>query len=184
MTVFEIILIGLSVSLDSFAVSLSKGLSLKENKLKTAFVCGLWFSLAQILMQLAGFFLGELVGSFINKYDHWISFIVLAFLGSKMMADSLCENTLSHKNNLSFKTMFVLSVATNIDTFAIGLSFSIANENIIKCLIIIEIVTFALSFLGAMISSKLKKHSKLAMFLGGCILAIIAIKNLVSHLFF
>lgn len=185
MSILELIIIAIGVSMDAFAVSICKGLS-SENKLKkTAFACGTWFGLFQMIMPLLGFLLGSLFASYIESFDHWIAFVLLALIGANMIKEAFSKEKEEHKNDLSFAKMFVLAIATSIDALAIGITFAILKTNMFIALPLIGGCTFLFSFVGAIIGHKFgEKYKSKATFAGGLILILIGIKILVEHLFF
>ena len=184
MGIIEILLLGISVAMDAFAVSICKGMT-SERKLKTAFVCSTWFSSFQMLMPTIGFFVGILFVDLIEKFDHWVVFVLLALLGVNMIKEAFSKDEEIVKNDTSFKEMLLLSLATSIDALAVGISLALVKTNIVLAIAIIGAVTFAFCFIGAVIGQKLgEKHKKQASTLGGIILILLGIKILIEHLFF
>ena len=185
MGILEIILIAISVSMDAFAVSICKGLASKNNLKKTAFVCGTWFGLFQMLMPLIGYFLALLFAKYIQSFDHWIAFTLLVLIGSNMVKESFSNETEELKNDLSFSKMLILAIATSIDALAVGITFALIKTNLYIALPTIGFFTFAFSFVGALIGSKIgEKKKKTATLAGGIILILLGIKILLEHLFF
>ena len=183
---WELLLLAIGVSMDAFAVSICKGLSMKKSAGKASILCGSWFGGFQALMPLIGFFLGSLFAKYIEAVDHWVACLLLAFLGTNMLKEALgkceeCENT---NDDLSFKTMFTMAVATSIDALAVGISLSMAgNVHIFTAVALIGVITFAFSAMGVQIGSafgaKLEKKAQIA---GGVILILLGIKILLEHL--
>ena len=131
MELADLLIIAVGVSMDAFAVSICKGLSVQNVRLKHAGHTALWFGGFQALMPLLGFFLGVSFADFVSNVDHWIAFILLGIIGGNMIKESF------HKDedccvdpDFSFKTMFALAVATSIDALAIGVSFALLKVNI------------------------------------------------------
>lgn len=186
----EIIIIALGVSMDAFAVSVCKGLSCPEKTKKTALLCGIWFSLFQMIMPLVGYLIGSVFSNYIESFDHWIAFALLLFIGGKMIIeafskkDNSLENEDEDKNDLSISKMLILAIATSIDALAVGVTFAMVDTNIFVAIPTIGICTFALSFIGAIAGKKIgEKHRKVATFIGGLVIVLIGVKILIEHLF-
>ena len=179
----EIFLIGIGIAMDAFAVSICKGLSMKKINWKSAIIISLYFGIFQAIMPAIGYYLGSTFSSFVEKIDHWIAFILLVIVGGKMIKDSL-DNELENKNDdISFKTMVILSIATSIDALAIGITFAFFEINIVVAVSIIGFITFLLSILGVKIGNKFgDKFQNKAEVIGGVILILIGIKILFEHL--
>lgn len=180
----EMFMFALGLSMDAFAVSVCKGLSVKKGTLKAAAVCGAWFGSFQALMPLIGFLLGSLFAKAIESFDHWIAFGLLAFIGINMLKeafDSECEES---DADLSFKTMFIMAVATSIDAMAVGISMAMAgNVNIYIAVALIGVVTFIMSAVGVKIGNVFGcKFQKKAQAAGGIILIALGVKILLEHL--
>lgn len=182
----ELFLLAVGLSMDAFAVSVCKGLSVKKAGLKESAVCGGWFGGFQGLMPLAGYFLGTLFTGVIEAFDHWVAFGLLAIIGINMLKEAFekeCE--CCDKNaDFSVKTMFVMAVATSIDALAVGISLAMAGDvNIVAAVILIGVTTFLLSGLGVKIGnifgSRFEKKAQIA---GGVILILLGIKILLEHL--
>ena len=183
---WELFLLAIGLSMDAFAVSVCKGLSSKKASLENMCKCGVWFGGFQALMPLIGFFLGTLFAGAITAFDHWVAFVLLAFIGLNMLKEAFekdsdcCEKDADY----SFKTMLTMAVATSIDALAVGISLSLAgNVNIWIAITLIGVTTCLLSALGVKIGSifgdKLEKKAQL---LGGVILIILGLKILLEHL--
>lgn len=188
MTLFNIILIAFSLAMDSFAVSLSNGLLLKEIKIKNGLKVGLFFGFFQFIMTIIGYFFGNFLGKPFFVFNYWICFIFLVLIGSKMIIESFKKentNIRDTKNILSVQNLTILAIATSIDALAVGISFSILKVDILISSIIIGIIAFLLSFLGIIIGKKIGGNfSKNAEKIGGIILIIIGIKIIIEYLFF
>ncbi len=184
---FALLLLAISLSMDAFAVSLCKGLSMQKASLKAGFVCGGWFGLFQALMPLVGFFLGSLFAGYIQSADHWVAFGLLAFIGGNMLKEAFegkeeccgCQEV-----DLSPKAMFPLAVATSIDALAVGISLAMTGGvNIWLAVGLIGAVTFLLSGLGVKIGSLFgARFEKKAQILGGVMLILLGLKILLEHL--
>ena len=186
--ILEIILIAIGVSMDACAVSICKGLACHEKAKKTALLCGIWFGVFQMIMPLIGYLIGSVFASYIESFDHWIAFILLVFIGGKMLKDAFSKELPDEDedpNDLSPTKMLVLAIATSIDALAVGVSFAMINTNMFIAIPAIGICTFLFSFVGALAGKKVgEKHNKKATFIGGLILIIMGIKILVEHMFF
>ncbi|MEG1642558.1 MAG: manganese efflux pump MntP family protein [Bacteroidales bacterium] len=183
MNAFEIILLAIGLSMDTFAVSLSAGLALKPFRLLYIFRIAVWLALFQGIMPVIGWFLGREFIFYIENCDHWIAFTLLLFLGIKMIYEAL----FSKDNNKSFApTQFItlaqLGIATSIDALAVGVSFAFLRINMWQAITIITLVTFLISvagcYIGKIFGTKWNKCSSLA---GGVILIAIGIKILIEH---
>ena len=184
MGILEIILIGLSVAMDAFAVSICKGMA-SNKKTKTALICGCWFAIFQMLMPAIGYFVGYSFSSYIESFDHWIVFVLLLLLGSNMIRAACSKKEEEIKNDTSFKEMLLLSLATSIDALALGITLALVQTNIIIAISVIGIITFTLCVIGVLIGQKLgEKHKKIATIFGGIVLILLGIKILIEHLFF
>ena len=181
----ELFLLGVGLSMDAFAVSICKGLSMKKATLKNAMTCGLWFGVFQGLMPLIGFFLGSMFSEAIESFDHWIAFALLAIIGINMIREALGDGEEETADaDLSFKTMLVLAIATSIDALAVGISLAMAGDvNILQAVVLIGICTCGLSMagvkIGSIFGSRFEKKAQLA---GGVILILLGIKILLEHL--
>ena len=184
MSLWEMILYAIGLSMDAFAVSVCKGLALKKITYKESSIVGLWFGGFQALMPAIGFILASSFVRFITSIDHWIAFILLVIIGINMIKEAnQCELS---DNSLSFKTMFPMAVATSIDALAVGVTFSFEISKISELLTavcIIGVGTFLLSYLGVRLGSAfgMKFRSKAAIF-GGLILIFLGVKFLVEGL--
>lgn len=182
MSILELFLLAVGLSMDAFAVSVCKGLSLGKIKLKHMCIAGIWFGVFQGLMPVIGYFLGNTFSHMITAYSHWIAFILLTFLGGKMIKDAVSgEDNLN--SSMDVKTMFLLAVATSIDALAVGVTFSFLNVSIIPAVSFIGAVTFVLSAIGVKIGSIFGvKYCGKAQLCGGIILILIGIKILLDGL--
>ncbi len=182
LSLLELFIIAVGVSMDACAVAVCKGLSLKNNSFKNALIVALYFGIFQAGMPLIGYLLGVQFQDSISSIDHWIAFVLLSVIGINMIKESRdsCETT---DDSLCFKTMSVLAVATSIDALAVGVTFAFLKVRIIPSVIIIGIVTFTFSFIGVKIGNMFgfKYKSKAEMF-GGIILILMAFRVLFDHL--
>lgn len=184
MTLPELFLIAVGLSMDAFAVSVCKGLSTSELKAKHYLSVGAWFGGFQALMPLLGYLLGSGFEGYINKFDHWIAFALLGVIGGNMIRESFEEDGEKADDSFAFKTMLVLAVATSIDALAVGITFALLPDvNITAAVSFIGATTFVLSALGLRAGNifglKYKNKAELA---GGVILILIGLKILLEHL--
>ena len=191
MAVFiEVLLIGVGLSMDAFAVSICKGLAMRRVNKKQAFVIGLFFGGFQALMPFIGWALGTQFESYITSIDHWIAFVLLVFIGGKMIAEAVRpedENVEIDKLDppLDLKEMLVLAVATSIDALAVGVTFAFLHVNIVWAVNFIGCTTFILSAIGVKVGNVFgMKYKSKAEFVGGLILVLMGIKILLEHLGF
>lgn len=186
MDILTLIICAIGLSMDAFAVSICKGLSLHKITFKEQMIVGAWFGGFQGLMPLLGYFLGFNFKDYIVSFDHWIAFILLGFIGLNMILESRevndeCESCAP--SALDFKSMFILAIATSIDALAIGITFAFLEVNIYLAVILIGSITFVLSMIGVKVGhvfgSRYKSKAELA---GGIVLILLGIKILLEHL--
>ena len=187
MGIGELLLLAVGVSMDAFAVSICKGLAMKKATLKASMTCGLWFGGFQALMPTIGFFLGTLFAAAIQAVDHWVAFVLLAFIGGNMLKEAFskdCDCCEDQNADLSVRTMFVMAVATSIDALAVGISLAMAgNVNIWLAALFIGICTCGFSAAGMKIGNVFgSRFEKKAQMAGGFILVILGLKILLEHL--
>jgi len=187
MSLLEIILIAIGLSMDAFAVSITLGLSVKKPMLKDMLIPGLFFGFFQALMPAIGYFAGFYFVDKIQAFDHWIAFALLGIIGGKMIKESFSKTEKteeSNENPFKFTKMLVLAIATSIDALAVGITFAIFKVNIIMAVIIIGFTTFIISIGGVKIGSIFgTKFKSKAEFLGGVVLIGLGIKIVLEHLF-
>ena len=182
MNTFDIILIGISLSMDAFAVSICKGMTLIKKDYKKALIIGLYFGLFQALMPLIGYLLAFKFHNLIESIDHWIAFFLLLFIGIKMIKSAILDEQ-SLDDNINFKTMIGLALATSIDALAIGITLSFLNVDLLFSISSIGIITFILSFIGVLLGSKIgERFGAKSQILGGMILISIGLKIVFEHL--
>ena len=196
MSILNIILIGVGLAMDAFAVTVAKSLSVKDIKKKEILTIAGVFGLFQGVMPLLGWLAGIKFESYITAVDHWIAFGLLAIIGGKMVYESLkgeeeADNdtnleiaVASNKSRFTFKNLFILGVATSIDALAVGVSFAFLNVSIVSAVVIIALTTFILCiaavYIGKIFGSLIQKKAEL---FGGIILILIGIKILLEHIF-
>ena len=184
MSLFELFLIGIGLSMDAFAVSVCKGLSMQRIDKKYTLCIGFFFGGFQALMPLLGYFLGSRFAGSIERFDHWIAFILLAFIGFNMIRESR-EGTEEEAafTGVNFKELLLLSVATSIDALAVGVTFAFLQVKIVPAVTIIGCTTFVLSlagvYVGNVFGARYKSRAELT---GGVILILIGLKILLEHL--
>lgn len=186
MSLVELFILAVGLSMDAFAVSVCKGLSLGRIQVKHMCIAGLWFGGFQALMPLLGYFLGSLFAGPINKYAHWIAFALLCYLGGSMMKEALSGEEESCDCDgacMSGKEMFMLAVATSIDALAVGVTFAFLEVQIVPAVSFIGVITFVCSAIGVKIGSIFgAKYKSRAELCGGVILICIGLKILLDGL--
>lgn len=187
MTLLEIFLVGIGLSMDAFAVSICKGLAMPAVNKKQALLIGAYFGVFQALMPLAGWLLGSQFARHVTKLAPWIAFVLLAWIGGSMLRESLSkkeEDEEVEPVELRHKELFLLAVATSIDALAVGVSFSMVELSISigAAAALIGCTTFAISvggvFVGHIFGARYKNRAE---FVGGAILLLIGVKILLEH---
>ena len=178
----ELLLIAVGLSMDAFAVSVCKGLSVKKVGLKHGVLVGLYFGGFQFLMPVIGYLLGFRFESVIENIDHWVAFVLLALIGGNMIKESFGKAE-ELNDDFGVKTMLLMAVATSIDALAVGITFAFLEVQILPAAGLIGVTTFLLSFAGIYIGNafgcRYKSKAELA---GGVILILIGLKILLEHL--
>ena len=184
MGLVSIILISIGLAMDAFAVSVCKGLSMKKLEVKKVVIIGLYFGIFQGMMPLIGYLLGVNFTELVESIDHWIAFILLGFIGGKMIKEALSKEDGQCNDSVAFKEMVVLAIATSIDALAVGITFAFLKTSYVwLSFILIGVITFVLSMIGVGIGNKFGcKYEKKAEFAGGLILILLGIKILLEHL--
>jgi putative Mn2+ efflux pump MntP len=183
----ELLLLGIGLAMDAFAVSICKGLAMRRVNKKQAVVIGLFFGGFQALMPFLGWVLGSQFENYITSVDHWIAFILLGFIGGKMMVEALkpeeAEIIEKMDQPLDMKEMFILAIATSIDALAVGITFAFLDYPIVEAITIIGVVTFIISVAGVYVGNFFgNKYKNKAEFVGGLILVLLGLRILLSHL--
>ena len=184
----ELLLMGVGLAMDAFAVSVCKGLSMKKLNKKQAVVIGLYFGGFQALMPFIGWILGSQFQQYITSIDHWIAFILLGFIGGKMVIEAVKEwneeDIVEVKDQpLDHKNMFMLAIATSIDAIAVGITFAFLETPIIEAITIIGITTMIISIIGVVVGNFFGgKYKHKAELVGGVILILLGLKILIEHL--
>lgn len=187
MSVVELFILAVGLSMDAFAVAICKGLCMRKVTIKKAGIVGLYFGLFQAGMPMIGYILGSQFSDKISSIDHWIVFILLSLIGISMIKESLEKEEKSEckteEEELSFKNMSILAVATSIDALAVGVTFAFLKVNIIPAVSFIGITTLVLSMIGVKIGNIFGvKYKSKAELVGGIILILMGIKILLEHL--
>lgn len=169
--------------MDAFAVSICKGLSVKELRPKYAVIAGLYFGGFQFAMPLVGYFLGVQFKQFIISIDHWIAFVLLSFIGANMIREAFSKDDEELNDKFNVKTMIPLAIATSIDALAVGVTFACLDVSIMPAVSFIGVTTFILSAVGIKIGNvfgaRYKSKAELA---GGIVLVLMGVKILIEHL--
>lgn len=186
LSLIEIFLYGIGLSMDAFAVSVCKGLAMKKTTLGKCSIVGLWFGSFQALMPFLGFLVGSLFSKYIERYDHWIAFALLVLIGFNMIKESFDKSEEEGTSgSLSFKVMLMMAIATSIDALAVGVAFSfeISFTRMLLAILIIGITTFVISAVGTKVGNlfgaRYKSKAELA---GGVILILLGLKILLQDL--
>ena len=195
---FEIILIGIGLSMDAFAVSVCKGLAMKRPDMGKAVMTGTYFGVFQAVMPILGWLLGTRFRVYIESVDHWVAFGLLFLIGGKMIWEAVREDPDEEKAEIvraasrgeagysalaEHRELFILAIATSIDALAVGISFAAIGTPIFPSAEIIGLITFCLSvigvYTGAMFGNRYERKAEIA---GGIILIGIGVKILIEHM--
>ena len=183
MDLLTLLTLAVGLAMDAFAVSICKGLAMREKVLKKGIIVGLWFGGFQALMPTIGFFLGTQFKDQITSIDHWVAFVLLGLIGINMVKEALSNYEEQADDSIAVKEMFMLAVATSIDALAVGITFAFLNVHIVSAASMIGVCTFLISFAGVKIGNifgtKYKSKAELA---GGIILILLGFKILFEHL--
>ena len=183
----ELVLIGVGLSMDAFAVALCKGLGMRRVNYAHAAVIALFFGVFQAVMPLIGWVLGTQFARYITSVDHWIAFALLGYIGGKMIWDALHEAPetapCAGEGRLDLKELLMLAVATSIDALAVGITFAFLQVSILPAVATIGLITFSLSFAGVVVGNRFgTRFQKKAEIAGGVVLVLIGLKILLEHL--
>lgn len=188
MGVIDLLLIGIGLSMDAFAVAICKGLGMHRINYRHSFVIALFFGGFQALMPLIGYFLGSYLADFVNPIDHWIAFALLAFIGGKMLVDAFKgdggqKEAGQEADKLDLKELLMLAIATSIDALAVGITFAFLEVNIWVAITVIGLTTFVLSLVGVAVGNRFgSRYEKPSTVVGGVVLVLIGVKILLEHL--
>ena len=182
-----LLFIGVGLAMDAFAVSVCKGLSMRKVNKKQCFVIALFFGGFQAIMPLLGWLLGMQFESYITQIDHWIAFVLLVFIGGKMIKEALQKEEVVEVKEmdppLDLKEMLLLAIATSIDALAVGITFAFLQVPIGEAITIIGLETFVISIVGVYVGNFFgNRYKKKAELVGGIILVLIGVKILLEHL--
>ena len=182
MSLLDLFILAIGLSMDAMAVAICKGLSVQKLKFRHAIITGLYFGGFQAGMPLIGYFLGRQFSTYIESIDHWIAFVLLALIGGNMIKESFDQ---AEECNCSFcpKAMIPMAIATSIDALAVGVTFAFLNVTIVPAVSFIGVITFALSavgvYIGHLFGAKFKSKAEL---LGGIVLILMGLRILLEHL--
>jgi len=180
---FELFFIAVGLSMDAFAVAVCRGLGMKKLNMKQGAVVALFFGGFQGLMPLIGWALGRQFEQYIVSIDHWIAFVLLGYIGGKMIWDAFHDDGDEVSSEFDIKQLFLMAVATSIDALAVGITFAFLHVSIVPAVLLIGITTFVLSLIGVWLGHRFgSKYKNKATFAGGLVLCIIGLKILLEHL--
>lgn len=179
----ELLIIAIALAMDSVAVSIASGAKFKSINFRNTLKISFFFAIFQGLMPLIGYYLGQSFASLVDIFDHYIAFIILVFLGYKMIKEAMENNIEDEVTNLKTKTIIILSISTSIDALAVGITFSFQEINIFYASSLITLVTFLLCIIAVYIGKKLGSYlENKAEYLGGIILILLGFKILFEGL--
>lgn len=183
MSLLELFIIAVGLAMDAFAVAICKGLSAQRVNLRHAGITGLWFGGFQGLMPLIGWLLGVQFQSAIERFDHWIAFVLLGILGVNMIREAKGDEEECCNCSFAWRAMLPMAVATSIDALAVGVTFAFLQVDIIPAILFIGVITFILSAIGVRLGSALgAKYQTAAQIFGGIVLILMGLKILLEHL--
>lgn len=185
----QLVLIAVGLSMDAFAIALCKGLCMRRINYRHAVTIALFFGGFQGLMPLIGWILGKQFEQYITPVDHWIAFVLLGYIGGKMIWDALHEESEGEgaacelEEKLDLKELSLMAVATSVDALAVGITFAFLQVQIVPAVAAIGLITFALSFAGVIVGNKFgNRFQSKAQIIGGAALIFIGTKILLEHL--
>ena len=184
MSLFSVFIIGVALSMDAFAVSICKGLSMKKLTIKRALIVGLYFGGFQAFMPFLGYHLGMSFEAKIESVSSYVAFTLLALIGANMLKEAFSGEDEEEEEDasLDFKTMILLAIATSIDALAVGVTFSLLKVSILPCIVVIGITTLIISMLGVKIGNVFgAKYKTKAEIAGGIILIVMGVKILLEY---
>lgn len=183
MSLFGIIILSIGLGMDAFAVSVCKGVSFKKSNLKKSIIVASYMGIFQAIMPVIGYFLGMSFADKITSIDHWLAFALLFVIGIKMIKEALSTEKEVINDNVDFKEMIILAIATSIDALAVGITFAFLNVNLWFAVSLIGLITFLLCFVGTKIGSIFgDKYENKAELAGGLILILLGVKIVLEHL--
>ena len=184
----ELLLIGVGLSMDAFAVSICQGISMTKIKWGHALTVGLYFGGFQALMPFTGWMLGSQFAGRIQQYDHWVAFVLLVLIGGNMIREALSGEEDEAEDaaigaGLDHKKLFLMAIATSIDALAVGVTFAFLDIAILPAIGIIGTTTFFISVAGVAVGCWFgARYKKRAEITGGVILVLLGVKILLEHL--
>lgn len=182
MELITVPLLAVGLAMDAFAVSICKGLAVRKVTIRTMVIVGLWFGVFQGVMPVIGYVAGSAFYDLISEYDHWIAFILLFLIGANMIREVLSDEDEGVDDNLGFRTMLLLAIATSIDALAVGISLAMTGDGIVEPALIIGVVTMIISMFGVWIGSRFgDRYGKKAELVGGVILILIGLRIVLEH---
>ncbi len=185
MSIYEILILAVALAMDAFAISVCKGLAMHKINYTHTAIIALFMGFFQALMPTIGWLLGSGFQSFIQEFDHWIAFVLLAFIGGKMIYECLTnkdEQECKKESILDVKELFILAIATSIDALATGVTFAFLKVNIVLSVILIGCITYVICFCGVIIGNKFGiKYKSKAEIAGGIALVLLGLKILLEH---
>ncbi|MGN0760276.1 MAG: manganese efflux pump MntP family protein [Candidatus Ventricola sp.] len=183
MGLWELFVIALGLSMDAFAVSICKGLSVRRCTPRHMLICGLYFGVFQALMPLIGYFLGSQFESLVTAIAPYIAFALLAFIGANMIRESRSGDEDTANDDFSVRAMIPLAIATSIDALAVGVSFAFLQVDIVPAVAFIGVTTFVCCVIGVKVGSLFgNKYQARAELFGGVVLILMGVKILLEHL--
>lgn len=184
MSFITILAIAVGLCMDTVSVSIAAGCNKHRFKPGTILRYAFILAVVQSFMPIIGWLLGERITHLIAEFDHWIAFVLLALIGGKMAYDGICGHPATKKLNIaSYRVVITLAIATSIDAFAVGFTFSTLGQTIWAPTLIIGVTTFLFALTGIWIGRKMgHKFQKSAEIIGGIILITIGIKIVIEHL--
>ena len=183
MDAVELMIIAVGVSMDAFAVSICKGLSVRKVQPVHVMKTALWFGGFQALMPMVGYFLGISFADFVADIDHWIAFVLLGIIGANMIKESVDTDSCDISPDFSFRTMLAMAIATSIDALAVGVSFAFLKVDIWTAILLVGVTTALFSGAGVLIGNAFGcRYKSKAEFVGGVILILMGLRILVTHL--
>lgn len=190
MGILELFLIGVSLSMDAFAVAVCHGLCMPKLNLRHGAVIALFFGGFQALMPFLGWVLGSQFARYIESVDHWVAFVLLALIGGNMVREALApedeeETACAVTDRLDLKRLFMLAIATSIDALAVGVTFAFFRVSILPAVSLIGATTFCISLGGVVVGNYFgTRYKKRAELTGGIVLILLGTKILLEHLGF
>mgnify|MGYP000795011125 FL=1 len=184
MSLLELFLLAVGLSMDAFAVSVCKGLSVRRGSMKQALTVGIWFGGFQALMPTLGYLLGSTFEQYITSVDHWVAFILLSVIGGNMLKEAFSKDEETTDASFAPRVMLLLAVATSIDALAVGITLALLpGVNIVAAVLFIGCITFILSAVGLKVGNVFGlKYKNKAEMVGGAILILMGLKILLEHL--